>query len=263
MSNAAKQEIVEHSNNAAPVATLQSQPDTFMRLFERLATDPTIPLDRIEKLLDMQRDLEDRKAKDAYMASMALAQGEIKAVVADKDNKQTKSRYASYTALDDMVRPIYSKHGFALSYDTEDSEKPDHVRIVADCSNAGHTRRHHVDMPCDGKGAKGGDVMTKTHAFKGAVSYGKGILLTMIFNIPISDKSDDDGNSAGAIDASIITDAQADELRQIALSVKADMDRFCNFFRVESLVDLPSREFDRAKKMLGAKRQHREAAHAD
>lgn len=50
-------------------------------------------------------------------------------------------------------------------------------------------------MPADGKGAKGGDVMTKTHAAGSAMSYGQRYLLKMIFNLAVGD--DDDGQKAG------------------------------------------------------------------
>jgi hypothetical protein len=50
-------------------------------------------------------------------------------------------------------------------------------------------------MPVDGKGARGGDVMTKTHAMGSGVSYGMRYLLRMIFNLAID--YDDDGNAAG------------------------------------------------------------------
>ena len=46
------------------------------------------------------------------------------------------------------------------------------------------------------KGAKGGDVMTKTHAAGSALTYGQRYLLKMIFNIAIG--SDDDGNAASS-----------------------------------------------------------------
>ena len=50
-----------------------------------------------------------------------------------------------------------------------------------------------------GKGAKGGDVMTKTHAFGSGTSYGMRYLLKMIFNVAIGEE-DDDGNSASGDD---------------------------------------------------------------
>jgi hypothetical protein len=53
-------------------------------------------------------------------------------------------------------------------------------------------------MPSDGKGAKGGDVMTKTHATGAAESYGMRYLLKMIFNIAIGEE-DNDGNKFSAL----------------------------------------------------------------
>jgi hypothetical protein len=114
----------------------------------------------------------------------------------DSDNPQTRSRFASYAALDRAVRPIYTKYGFGLSFNTADEAPgPEQVRIICAVSHGGYTRRYHIDMPVDGKGARGGDVMTKTHAMGSGISYGMRYLLRMIFNLAID--QDDDGNAAG------------------------------------------------------------------
>ena len=55
-------------------------------------------------------------------------------------------------------------------------------------------------MPSDGKGAKGGDVMTKTHATGAAMSYGMRYLLKFIFNVAVGE-DDTDGNGAQRVDA--------------------------------------------------------------
>jgi hypothetical protein len=59
----------------------------------------------------------------------------------------------------------------------------------------GFSRRYQIDMPIDTKGARGGDVMTRTHATGSAYTYGKRYLLIGMFNLAIDD--DDDGNVAG------------------------------------------------------------------
>ena len=96
------------------------------------------------------------------------------------------------------MRPIYTKHGISLSFDTADGAPLDYVRIVCYVSKGGFSRTYHVDMPADGKGAKGGDVMTKTHATGSAISYGQRYLLKMIFNVSTGE-ADDDGNAAGSL----------------------------------------------------------------
>ena len=65
--------------------------------------------------------------------------------------------------------------------------------------SGGHTRTYRAHVPSDGKGAKGNDAMTKTHAFGSGTSYGMRYLLKMIFNVAIGEE-DDDGNAAGGAD---------------------------------------------------------------
>jgi hypothetical protein len=61
-------------------------------------------------------------------------------------------------------------------------------------------------MPSDGKGAKGGDVMTKTHATGAAMSYGARYLLKFIFNIAVGEE-DSDGNVPTPLDESRVVEA--------------------------------------------------------
>ena len=152
-------------------------------------------VDTIERLVALQTKMMNHDAELAFNAAMNRAQSEMGTVGADMTNPQTKSKYASYEALDRRVRPIYTKEGLALSFDTGDSPLAEHVRIQCYVSHSsGHTRTYHADMPNDGKGAKGGDVMTKTHAQGAAISYGKRYLVIMIFNIAVGEE-DRDGNA--------------------------------------------------------------------
>jgi hypothetical protein len=165
-------------------------------MIERAARDPSVDVDKLDRLLLMRERENARVAEQAFNAALAEAQTEMHPVATDSDNPQARSRYASYAALDRAVRPIYAGHGFALSFNTAEAPGPEQARIVCDVSHVGgHTRRYHIDMPVDGKGARGGDVMTKTHAMGSGVSYGMRYLLRMIFNLAID--YDDDGNAAG------------------------------------------------------------------
>lgn len=166
-------------------------------LFERLARDPNISVEKIERLMALWERAEARKAEAAFNAAMSTAQKAMRPVDTDATNSQTNSRYASYEALDLALRPIYTEHGFGLSFDTGDSPFPEQVRVLCYCTHTGgYSRTYKLDMPADGKGPKGGDVMTKTHATGSAMSYGQRYLLKMIFNVAVG-KEDDDGNRAG------------------------------------------------------------------
>ena len=150
-------------------------------------------IDTIERLAKLQREMLEYDAKVHFNDAMQRAQSRMKPISADMNNPQTKSKYASYAQLDNKLRPIYSDEGFSLSFNTGESPYPDHVRVLCDVAHGGHIRPYQVDMPSDGKGAKGGDVMTKTHATGAAVSYGMRYLLKMIFNVAVGE-ADTDGN---------------------------------------------------------------------
>jgi ribosomal protein L37AE/L43A len=171
--------------------------EPMLALVERATRDQTVDVEKMEKLLAMAERLQAKRAESEYDQAMNAAQSEMQPVARDSDNPQTRSRYVSYGALDRAVRPIYTAHGFSLSFGTR-ATGPDRVTITCRVSHrAGHTERVEIEMPADGKGAKGGDVQTKTHATGSAVSYGMRYLLKMIFNIAVGEY-DDDGNAAGA-----------------------------------------------------------------
>lgn len=163
-------------------------------IFERLLRDPEVSADKVERFMALWERGEAKKAEGAFNVAMSAAQSEMRPVAADADNPQTRSKYASYAALDKALRPVYTKHGFGLSFNTGETPSSDVVRVLCYVSHvAGHSREYHIDMPADGKGAKGGDVMTKTHATGAAVAYGTRYLLKMIFNVAVGE-DDDDGN---------------------------------------------------------------------
>jgi hypothetical protein len=165
-----------------------------------LALQNNAAIDVIERLAAIQRDEREWEAKIAFNEAMNHVQADIKRVAPDLENPQTRSKYATYAALDRTVRPIYSKAGFSLSFNTTDCPIPEHVRVICYVSLGAHTREYQVDMPADGKGAKGGDVMTKTHAAGAAMSYGMRYLLKGIFNIAVG-AEDTDGNMGELLEA--------------------------------------------------------------
>jgi len=181
-------EVVKHADVRSPLDLLS------------LALQNNAAIDVIERLAALQTAALARDAETQFNESLNLAQGELRPIASDLENPQTKSRYASYAALDRVIRPVYIRHGFSLSFDTAEHPREDMMRIVCYIAHrAGHSRRHQVDIPADGKGAKGGDVMTKTHAAGAAMSYGMRYLLKAIFNIAVGE-DDRDGNGLSDLD---------------------------------------------------------------
>jgi hypothetical protein len=180
-----------------PTTELARREPTAMELLQS-AVDKGAGIETVERLVALQRDMREYEAKVAFDGALHQCQKQMTLIGADLYNPQTKSKYASYAKLDKVLRPIYSAQGFSLSFDTEPSANPDSVLMVCYVSREGHTRTYHLPMPADGKGAKGGDVMTKTHATGAATAYGMRYLLKMIFNVAVGEE-DNDGNGGGSM----------------------------------------------------------------
>jgi len=173
-----------------------------------IALQSNAAIDVIERLAVLQEKAMLRDAEIAFSEALSRIQGEIKRVAPDLLNPQTSSKYASYTAIDRVIRPLYTREGMSLSFSDADCPKPDHVRILCFASLGAYTRTYQKDMPTDGKGAKGGDVMTKTHATAAADSYAKRYLVKDVFNIAIGE-GDTDGNP---LTGEGLSDARTNEL---------------------------------------------------
>ena len=169
---------------------------SILAVIDRAAKDPAVDVDKMERLLALSERIHERQAKALYDQALNVAQGEMRPISKDCHNPQTRSRYASYEAIDGAIRPIYTRHGFAMSFGSKASPHPERVIVTCRTSHqGGHCEMQEVEMPADGKGTKGGDVMTKTHAVGSALSYGKRYLANLIWNLSFGDM-DDDGNAA-------------------------------------------------------------------
>lgn len=203
----------------------------------------------VREMIEFGKKLEADEAEKAFNTAMAAAQAEMTVVATNMTNSQTRSRYADYAKLDKALRPIYTKHGFSLSFNDGEGAPADWVRIVCHVSNSGHTRIYHKDMPADGKGAKGGDVMTKTHAVGAAQSYAMRYLLRMIFNVAVGEE-DKDGNHAPARDMPTITGDQMEELLALIEVAGTNAETFCEVGKIDAVPDLLARDFAVAKRWL-------------
>ena len=231
-----------------------SESTAILQVIERAAANPNVDIERMERLLAMQERILAKNAEQQFASALTDAQSKVVRVAPDASNPQTRSRYASYAALDRMLRPIYTEYGFALSFTTADAPHADYVRVVCLVSHrAGHTRTYHVDMPADGKGAKGGDVMTKTHAVGSAMSYGSRYLLKMIFNVAVGE-DDDDGNAASG--QPTLNEEQVANLSALLSEIGGDAKaRFLRYAKVTSLDQILACNYAQAVKDIEKKRR--------
>lgn len=228
-------------------------PNGMVAMMERLALNPDLPVEKLRELLAMQMQIRAVESESAFNTAMSACQGEMGRISADAHNPQTNSRYASYGKLDSVLRPIYTKHGFAVSFDEDTSKQtPDTVTLMAYVShNGGHTRTYRKVMPIVTTGIKGNAMMTPTHGRGSADSYGKRYLLKDIFNVAIGE-DDNDGNQPKD-HGPTITEEQAANLLLLCEQADRTEAQLCKHLKVAKLTDLPQKEFGETVAMLKAK----------
>lgn len=240
--------------NQMTLPAVPEAPNGMVAMMERLALNPDLPVDKLEKLLEMQLKVRALEAETAFNAAMTAAQSEMRRVSADANNPQTNSKYASYGQLDKALRPIYTKHGFAVSFDEGPAPSKEEVLALAYVSHAGgHTRTYRKTMPIVTTGIKGNTMMTATHGAASAGSYAKRYLLKDIFNVAIGE-DDNDGNG---IVGPKITEKQAADLEALIEEVKANKAAFLKTCKIEHVEDLPLAKLKGAIERLEAKRSEK------
>jgi hypothetical protein len=225
------------------------QATSLMEIISRASRDPNTDVEKLERVMALYERITSHTAEQAFNTSMKAAQEEMGQISTDMYNDQTKSKYASYAAMDRALRPIYTKHGFSVSFDEGDTDKPDHIRVLAYVAHdGGFTRTYRKDMPADGKGAKGGNAMTLTHASGAADTYGMRYLLKKIFNVAVGE-DDNDGNTVQLISAD-----QKERIIALMKETNTETTPFLKYLKVSALDELPAIKFQGAISALNEKK---------
>lgn len=246
----------EESKNTEIVATVQPTP---LSLLER-AVNANMDVDKLAKLMDLQERHEAKQALSAYTTALNECQKKLPLIVKDAENSHTRSRYALLETIIHQIKPILNDHGFSLAFSEGDCSTPNMMRVLLDVMHiGGHSQRYHMDLPIDGKGAKGGSVMNETQGKGSSFHYGQRYLICAVFNLVIAGM-DLDGNNQG--DAEKISEEQAKIIEDLIGLCKdlgsMDVPKFLEFFKVENIADIPESRFKDATNLLTAKRTNLE-----
>ncbi len=196
-------------------------------LIEKVALDPNSDVDKMSKLLDVQERLFDKNAQIAFSKAMVDCQNDMPLVTATAVNPQTNSTYVKYEHLMAQIKPVYTKHGFGLSFGEEICSKKDNITVSCDVVHIdGFSKKYEATLPIDSCGIKGTINKTGIHATASAYTYAKRYLTTMIFNIAIADH-DDDAVKAGGITVEQLLEHNA-SIRQHILTIAAIKDGIYN-----------------------------------
>ena len=223
-----------------------------MATITRAATDASVDAEKMERLWALYERMDSRRAEQAFAAAMKSCQEEMPRVHKNRQNTHQKNTYADLDAVIKTLTPVYTKHGFSLSFGNGEVEGAK-CRIICHVSHdGGHSRMYQADIPVDSQGAK-----NPTQGYGSTMSYGRRYLTLMIFNASTTD--DDDAVSSSG-DNGCITIEQRDALAKIIEENGFDIGVFLKWAQVETLADLPAANYQKALNALMSKVQAKGAA---
>lgn len=177
----------------------RDQTAALVLMFERLAKDPAVDVDKLERLIQMQERILAHNAKSAFDAAFAAMQPAIPSI--DEKGRimvegQLRSTYAKNEDIQDVIRPILARHGFSLGFETLWPEAGG-IELVGTLSHVGgHARQSRFKSGADDSGKK-----NRIQALGSAISYGHRYVTIDLLNITtreVARGADDDGETSQA-----------------------------------------------------------------
>lgn len=223
--------------------------NAIMAIISRAASDPNTDVDKLERLTGLYERISAQTARAAYLAAMANLQPELPVITERGGIKDragnVQSTYAKWEDINDAIKPVLQRHGFALSFRTGQEGASIIVTGVLGHRD-GHVEETTIHLPADGSGSK-----NSVQAVGSSTSYGKRYTAMALLNITTRGE-DDDGQRGGVVQ---ISDEQVAELKALVKDAGADIERFLAHFQIVEIEDLSVRRFSEAKALLLAKKR--------
>jgi hypothetical protein len=215
------QELATVSENTAMVS-----------MFERMASDPNVDVDKLERLMQMRERAIERQAKADFDAAMADLQPELP-TIGERGNAAGRYTYALWEDINTAIKPVLQKHGFALTFRTDFK---DGITVTGVLSHrAGHREETSITLPSDSSGSK-----NAVQAVASSVSYGKRYTAGALLNLT-SHGEDDDAYRAAV---ETITEEQEIQINDMLEATGSDKAKFLKWLKVDSVSAIPAKSFD-------------------
>jgi hypothetical protein len=168
-----------------------------IQMIERIVTNPEVDVEKLERVLEMQRRIRAEQAKIEFDEAHAAMEAELPVI--DEKGRivvegEVRSKYARYEDIIEVCRPIYTAHGFSLRHKNQitDTPKGQILKVIGILSHkGGHSETDEFENPPDKSGKK-----NDIQAYGSTRSYGQRYTTIALLNI-VTRGVDDDGKAAG------------------------------------------------------------------
>lgn len=172
--------------------TVQDYNGGLMEVIARAARDPSVDIDKMERLIAMQERVQARDAEVAFSTDFAAMQPQLPAITKGGQivhKGQLISEFAEWEDINKAITPVLSSCGFSLSFKpTEENGKVCVTGILR--HRLGFKDDATLPLPTDTSGAK-----NAVQSIGSTLSYGKRYVATLLLNLT-TEGEDDDGAAA-------------------------------------------------------------------
>jgi hypothetical protein len=226
---------------------IQHEAATILDVIARAAKDPSINVDKLERLLAIQQTILADQRRTSFMSALSELEARLPQIAKTGQvivNGQLRSKFAKLENLDVAIRPLCTEHGFAFSFDSEPTAGG--IRFSCTMSHRdGHAETKTLTLPVDtGPGRSGVQAVGST------TSYARRYLLQMHLHLVMRDEDDDGNGGRGPVSSE-----QAEALRSALASVGGNEARFLNWLAAASFEEIPAANYERAMRFIEEKRR--------
>jgi hypothetical protein len=209
------------------------------------AAESHIDADKLGQLIAAEERRQSRDAALAYAGAMAKMAGVLPVIAENgvlRHGDKVVGGYALWEDINEALRPILRRFGFALSFRVS-QDGPEITVTALLMHRGGHTETASLRLPPDPTGDK-----NNVQAIGSTVSYGKRYAASALLNLT-SRGEDDDARRAGGC----ITSEQGMFIAEQLLACGADRTRFLRYLQIEEISLIPAARYEEALAAIAAK----------
>lgn len=253
---------------------MPAAPKTMLEVIMAAVADPRCDTTKMQALLDMQKQIEERDAQKAFTRDFIKLQRVLPVINRDgkieiraKDNKgertgnvQQASPYATYPNIMRVCKPLLDDHGFTLASWIEPEPGGARIVVVSQLDHVEHhSRRSMFPLPAETSGSK-----NNVQGWGSSQQYGMRYNAIALLNIVTMALADQDTDGHGGTfkpskggglaeiveDAKLISKDQRDEIVKLLEDARVSEMNFCLKYGIKQVIELPAALFEAAKKAL-------------
>lgn len=221
---------------------------TIMSLIERASKDPSVDIDKMERLMAMAERMQAGAAVQAFNAAFSKMQSEIPVIVAETVIPN-RGKYARFENVMNQIQEHLTANGFSVSFE---QSAPDDKRIKVAC-HLRHIKGHSQQTSFTVR--LGGKADSDTQSDCKASTTAKRNALLQALNIVVRQdclQDEDDPHNEPEM-AGFITEKEADELRDWLEAVDGDREEFLKYAKADTFFTIQASMLPRLHETLRRK----------